>query len=204
MRIASVTALRGVGPWEACSALDQNGWCVKKNMRYGYNLKNSFLRGSGFEPSKRNKIGNGHGVLPSKMRCFWEKGTRLKGIGWGPARPWGGRRGYLGSLEKSQLRNVVLLGVSNRFPPKSFVSWCCSRMRVSIGFLRENSISWRCSYADFWKKFGAVMVLLSGVINVCWIRQRFVPCVAGPLKGEPSFGAAGWPHLRCPLNVLSW
>ena len=77
-------------------------------------------------------------------------------------------------------------------------------MRVSIGFLRENSISWRCSYADFWKNFGAVMVLLSGVINVCWIRQRFVPCVAGRLKSEPSFGAAGWPHLRCPLNVLSW
>ena len=48
------------------------------------------------------------------------------------------------------------------------------------------------------------MVLLSGVINVCWIRQRFVPCVAGRLKIEPSFGAAGWPHLRCPLNVLSW
>ena len=54
------------------------------------------------------------------------------------------------------------------------------------------------------KNFGGVMVLLSGVINVCWIRQRFVPCVAGRLKSEPSFGAAGWPHLRCPLNVLSW
>ena len=39
----------------------------EKNMKYGYNLKNSFLRGSGFEPSKRNKIGNGHGVLP--VRC---------------------------------------------------------------------------------------------------------------------------------------
>ena len=28
--------------------------------------------------------------------------------------------------------------------------------------------------------------------------------VAGRLKSELSFGAAAWPHLRCPLNVLSW
>ena len=24
------------------------------------------------------------------------------------------------------------------------------------------------------------------------------------LKSVPSFGAAVWPHLRCPLDVLSW
>ena len=28
--------------------------------------------------------------------------------------------------------------------------------------------------------------------------------VARCLGREPSFGAAGWPHLWCPSNVLSW
>ena len=38
---------------------------VWKSMKYGYSLKNSLVRGSGFQPSKRNKIGNGHEGLPS-------------------------------------------------------------------------------------------------------------------------------------------
>ena len=28
--------------------------------------------------------------------------------------------------------------------------------------------------------------------------------VARCLRSEPSFGAAGWPHLWCLSNVLSW
>ena len=64
MRIVSVTALRGV---EGLFSLGSKWMMCEKNMKYGYNFKNSFLRGSGFEPSKRNKIGNGHGVLP--VRC---------------------------------------------------------------------------------------------------------------------------------------
>ena len=109
MCIVSVTALRGVG---GLVSLGSKWMMCEKNMKYGYNynLKNSLVRGSGFEPSKRNKIGNGHGGLSSKS-SFWLRVS---------------------------FAMLFLWGVSNRLPPQKVLFHDVVLTRVSIGFLREN------------------------------------------------------------------
>ena len=70
----------------------------------------------------------------------------------------------MGSLEKSELRNVVLMGGFQQVPPKKF----CFMMLFLCGFPSDSfeKIHFMTLFLPG-KNFGVVMVLLSEVINVC-------------------------------------